>query len=40
VFTRVTSMRERELTVYFWDFGGQVMAHATHQFFCAPVAFT
>ncbi|MEM7429643.1 MAG: COR domain-containing protein [Pseudomonadota bacterium] len=22
-----------EITVHFWDFGGQVMAHATHQFF-------
>ena len=22
-----------DLTVHFWDFGGQVMAHATHQFF-------
>jgi small GTP-binding protein len=22
-----------EITAYFWDFGGQVMVHATHQFF-------
>ena len=24
---------ETEITAHFWDFGGQVMAHATHQFF-------
>jgi hypothetical protein len=33
VFTRVTDYRDDDLTVHFWDFGGQVMAHATHQFF-------
>jgi GTPase SAR1 family protein len=33
VFTRVTNFRDDDLTVHFWDFGGQVMAHATHQFF-------
>ena len=33
VFTRVTDFKEDDLTVHFWDFGGQVMAHATHQFF-------
>ncbi len=33
VFTRETMFPERDLTVHFWDFGGQVMAHATHQFF-------
>jgi hypothetical protein len=33
VFTRITSFDDRDLTVHFWDFGGQVMAHATHQFF-------
>jgi hypothetical protein len=33
VFTRVTDLDDRNLTVHFWDFGGQVMAHATHQFF-------
>ena len=33
VFTRVTAFKEADLTVHFWDFGGQVMAHATHQFF-------
>ncbi|MGO8952936.1 MAG: COR domain-containing protein [Rhodomicrobium sp.] len=33
VFTRVTDSKEDDLTVHFWDFGGQVMAHATHQFF-------
>jgi hypothetical protein len=33
VFTRVTKIKERDLVVHFWDFGGQVMAHATHQFF-------
>ena len=25
--------KDDDLTVHFWDFGGQVMAHATHQFF-------
>ena len=24
---------ESQITAHFWDFGGQVMAHATHQFF-------
>jgi hypothetical protein len=33
VFTRVTHYDDDDLTVHFWDFGGQVMAHATHQFF-------
>jgi hypothetical protein len=33
VFTRVTDYTDDDLTVHFWDFGGQVMAHATHQFF-------
>jgi hypothetical protein len=33
VFTRVTDYKDDDLTVHFWDFGGQVMAHATHQFF-------
>jgi hypothetical protein len=33
VFTRVTHFNDDDLTVHFWDFGGQVMAHATHQFF-------
>jgi hypothetical protein len=33
VFTRVTDFVDQDLTVHFWDFGGQVMAHATHQFF-------
>ncbi len=33
VFTRVTELKEDDLTIHFWDFGGQVMAHATHQFF-------
>ena len=33
VFTSVTDYRDDDLTVHFWDFGGQVMAHATHQFF-------
>jgi GTPase SAR1 family protein len=33
VFTRVTNYNDDDLTVHFWDFGGQVMAHATHQFF-------
>ena len=33
VFTRVTDYNDDDLTVHFWDFGGQVMAHATHQFF-------
>ena len=33
VFTRVTDFKDDDLTVHFWDFGGQVMAHATHQFF-------
>ena len=33
VFTSVTEYKEDDLTVHFWDFGGQVMAHATHQFF-------
>ena len=29
----MTDYNEDDLTVHFWDFGGQVMAHATHQFF-------
>jgi GTPase SAR1 family protein len=33
VFTSVTDYTDDDLTVHFWDFGGQVMAHATHQFF-------
>ena len=33
VFTRVEHIEDDDLTVHFWDFGGQVMAHATHQFF-------
>jgi GTPase SAR1 family protein len=33
VFTRITEYKDDDLTVHFWDFGGQVMAHATHQFF-------
>jgi hypothetical protein len=33
VFTRVTNFDEDDLTVHFWDFGGQVIAHATHRFF-------
>jgi signal recognition particle receptor subunit beta len=33
VFTSVTNYKDDDLTVHFWDFGGQVMAHATHQFF-------
>ena len=33
VFTRVQQVEDGDLTVHFWDFGGQVMAHATHQFF-------
>jgi signal recognition particle receptor subunit beta len=33
VFTSVTDYKDDDLTVHFWDFGGQVMAHATHQFF-------
>jgi hypothetical protein len=33
VFTSVIDYRGDDLTVHFWDFGGQVMAHATHQFF-------
>jgi hypothetical protein len=33
VFTSVTDYKDNDLTVHFWDFGGQVMAHATHQFF-------
>jgi GTPase SAR1 family protein len=33
VFVRVTDYKDDHLTVHFWDFGGQVMAHATHQFF-------
>jgi hypothetical protein len=33
VFTSVTDYNDDDLTVHFWDFGGQVMAHATHQFF-------
>jgi hypothetical protein len=33
VFTSVTDFKDDDLTVHFWDFGGQVMAHATHQFF-------
>jgi signal recognition particle receptor subunit beta len=33
VFTGVTDYKDDDLTVHFWDFGGQVMAHATHQFF-------
>nr|VFJ45524.1 MAG: Ras of Complex, Roc, domain of DAPkinase [Candidatus Kentron sp. FM]VFJ49216.1 MAG: Ras of Complex, Roc, domain of DAPkinase [Candidatus Kentron sp. FM]VFK18788.1 MAG: Ras of Complex, Roc, domain of DAPkinase [Candidatus Kentron sp. FM] len=27
------SVADTELTAHFWDFGGQVIAHATHQFF-------
>ena len=27
------TIKDDDLTVHFWDFGGQVMAHATHQFF-------
>jgi hypothetical protein len=33
VFTSVRDYKDDDLTVHFWDFGGQVMAHATHQFF-------
>jgi signal recognition particle receptor subunit beta len=33
VFTRITDYKDDDLTIHFWDFGGQVMAHATHQFF-------
>ena len=33
VFTRETEFKDDDLTAHFWDFGGQVMAHATHQFF-------
>jgi GTPase SAR1 family protein len=33
VFTREQQIGEDDLTVHFWDFGGQVMTHATHQFF-------
>ncbi len=33
VFTRVTKYSEDGPIVHFWDFGGQVIAHATHQFF-------
>jgi signal recognition particle receptor subunit beta len=33
VFTRVSPLSNSETIVHFWDFGGQVMAHATHQFF-------
>jgi GTPase SAR1 family protein len=33
VFTSVTDFKDDDLTAHFWDFGGQVMAHATHQFF-------
>ena len=33
VFNRVQDFADDDLTVHFWDFGGQVMAHATHQFF-------
>ncbi|MEJ2118074.1 MAG: COR domain-containing protein, partial [Alphaproteobacteria bacterium] len=33
VFTQVMDLNDDDLTVHFWDFGGQVMAHATHQFF-------
>lgn len=33
VFTRIVNDDDRQLTTHFWDFGGQVMAHATHQFF-------
>lgn len=33
VFTRIKHFDDQDLTVHFWDFGGQVMAHATHQFF-------
>lgn len=30
---RETSDSSRDLTVHFWDFGGQVVVHQTHQFF-------
>ena len=30
---RVDSGEEQETVIHFWDFGGQVMYHATHQFF-------
>jgi small GTP-binding protein len=33
VFTHEHQLDGSDLTVHFWDFGGQVMAHATHQFF-------
>ena len=33
VLTSVTDYKDDDLTVHFWNFGGQVMAHATHQFF-------
>ena len=33
VFTQIKDYLDDDLTVHFWDFGGQVMAHATHQFF-------
>ncbi len=33
VYTRITDYQDQDPTVHFWDFGGQVMAHATHQFF-------
>ena len=33
VFTRTQERKDDDLIVHFWDFGGQVMAHATHQFF-------
>ena len=33
VFTQIKDYEGDDLTVHFWDFGGQVMAHATHQFF-------
>jgi GTPase SAR1 family protein len=33
VFTHEHRLEGADLTVHFWDFGGQVMAHATHQFF-------
>jgi hypothetical protein len=33
VFTSIADYKDDYLTVHFWDFGGQVMAHATHQFF-------
>jgi GTPase SAR1 family protein len=33
VFKRVTDYKDDDLTVYFWDFGGQIIAYSTHQFF-------